>query len=58
VKQLAFFIDQQMSSLLLASIKELTAKKICVTSKGIVECFQCIQCNYTETFQRQVAVAN
>uniref|UniRef100_A0A8B9PNE6 Uncharacterized protein n=1 Tax=Apteryx owenii TaxID=8824 RepID=A0A8B9PNE6_APTOW len=38
---------------LLASIKELTGTKICVTSKGIIEHFQCIWCNYTGKFQNQ-----
>ncbi|KAM6060044.1 LOW QUALITY PROTEIN: interleukin-17 receptor B [Theristicus caerulescens] len=41
-----------------ATIKELTATKIYVTSKGILEHFQCILCNYTEKSERQAAVRN
>uniref|UniRef100_A0A7M4FMX4 Interleukin 17 receptor B n=1 Tax=Crocodylus porosus TaxID=8502 RepID=A0A7M4FMX4_CROPO len=33
-----------------ASIKELTATKICVTSQGTVRHFECVRCSYTENF--------
>ncbi|KAM9226989.1 LOW QUALITY PROTEIN: interleukin-17 receptor B [Leptosomus discolor] len=45
VKTYTFSRHLHMSFLLLASIKELTATKTCITSKGTVEHFQCI-CNY------------
>ncbi|XP_074862187.1 interleukin-17 receptor B isoform X1 [Carettochelys insculpta] len=41
-----------------ASIKELRATKICVTSKGTEEHFECIRCNYTEKFQSQTMFGN
>ncbi|XP_059679456.1 interleukin-17 receptor B [Gavia stellata] len=50
-----FFMSETKAVDVKAGIKELTATKICVTSKGIVEHFQCIRCNYTEKFQRQTA---
>ncbi|XP_050568771.1 LOW QUALITY PROTEIN: interleukin-17 receptor B [Cygnus atratus] len=41
-----------------ANVKELTATKISVNSKGIIEHFQCIRCYYTEKFQSQTAAGN
>ncbi|KAM6126483.1 interleukin-17 receptor B [Phoenicopterus ruber ruber] len=54
----SYFMNVSWSLSTDASTKELTATEICGTSKGLVESFQCIQCNYTEKFQRQTAVGN
>ncbi|XP_040425007.1 LOW QUALITY PROTEIN: interleukin-17 receptor B [Cygnus olor] len=40
------------------NVKELTATKISVNSKGIIEHFHCIRCYYTEKFQSQTAAGN
>lgn len=47
-----------MSVSLQANVKDLTATKISVNSKGIIEHFQCIRCYYTEKFQSQTAAGN
>ncbi|XP_019360554.1 PREDICTED: interleukin-17 receptor B isoform X1 [Gavialis gangeticus] len=41
-----------------ASIKELTATKICVISQGTVRHFECVRCSYTEKFQSQTTAGN
>uniref|UniRef100_A0A8C4YCH0 Interleukin 17 receptor B n=1 Tax=Gopherus evgoodei TaxID=1825980 RepID=A0A8C4YCH0_9SAUR len=56
--QIFISMNTNFSSLLPASIKELTATKICVMSKGIREHFECIRCNYTEKFQSQIMFGN
>uniref|UniRef100_A0A8C8RLA8 Interleukin 17 receptor B n=1 Tax=Pelusios castaneus TaxID=367368 RepID=A0A8C8RLA8_9SAUR len=54
--QIFISMNTSFSSLLPASIKELTATKICVISKGIREHFECVRCNYTEKFQTNVTI--
>uniref|UniRef100_A0A6I8NW76 Interleukin 17 receptor B n=1 Tax=Ornithorhynchus anatinus TaxID=9258 RepID=A0A6I8NW76_ORNAN len=36
-----------------ASIRVLTATKICVLGKGRIQTFECVRCNYTDTFKSQ-----
>ncbi|XP_044880128.1 interleukin-17 receptor B [Mauremys mutica] len=54
----SYLINISWSLSMDASIKELTATKICVMSKGIREHFECIRCNYTEKFQSQTMLGN
>nr|XP_032650205.1 interleukin-17 receptor B isoform X4 [Chelonoidis abingdonii] len=54
----SYLINISWSLSMDASIKELTATKICVMSKGIREHFECIRCNYTEKFQSQTMFGN
>uniref|UniRef100_K7F669 Interleukin 17 receptor B n=1 Tax=Pelodiscus sinensis TaxID=13735 RepID=K7F669_PELSI len=49
----SYLINISWSLSIDASIKVLTATKICVMSKGTREHFECIRCNYTEKFQSQ-----
>ncbi|XP_038627566.1 interleukin-17 receptor B [Tachyglossus aculeatus] len=38
-----------------ASIRVLTATKICVLGKGRIQTFECVRCNYTDTFKSQTS---
>ncbi|XP_067400280.1 interleukin-17 receptor B isoform X2 [Emydura macquarii macquarii] len=55
---MSYLINISWSLSMDASIKELTATKICVMSKGTREHFECIRCNYTEKFQSQTTFGN
>uniref|UniRef100_A0A8B9E0J1 Interleukin 17 receptor B n=1 Tax=Anser cygnoides TaxID=8845 RepID=A0A8B9E0J1_ANSCY len=54
----SYFMNISWSLSTDANVKELTATKISVNSKGIIEHFQCIRCYYTEKFQSQTAAGN